>query len=135
MLPRLARGKPACLSRIMEPLAELRSLISAHCGSHLTPLPGLRLVASAAPTPPETTLTKGAPKRTRKSKARFRFVSDEAGSTFECKQDRKPWTPCTSPTKVTGLDEGKHRFRVRAIDAAGNVDPTPAKSKYRVVGD
>jgi AraC-like DNA-binding protein len=36
----------------MEPLAELRSLISAHCGSHLTPLPGLRLVASAAPTPP-----------------------------------------------------------------------------------
>jgi AraC-like DNA-binding protein len=36
----------------MEPLAELRSLISAHRGSHFTPFPGLRLVASDAPTPP-----------------------------------------------------------------------------------
>ena len=85
--------------------------------------------------PPETKLTKGAPKRTHKSKVKFTFVSDEVGSTFECKQDRKPWTPCASPTKVKGLGEGKHRFGVRAIDAAGNVDPTPAKNKFRVVGE
>ncbi|MDO9497185.1 MAG: hypothetical protein Q7J48_15875, partial [Nocardioides sp.] len=27
---------------------------------------------------------------------------------------------------------GTHKFRVRAIDAAGNVDPTPAVWKWRV---
>jgi len=26
----------------------------------------------------------------------------------------------------------KHKFLVRAIDAAGNVDPTPAKRKWKV---
>ena len=31
------------------------------------------------------------------------------------------------------LDEGKHRFQVRAIDAAGNVGPA-AKDKFKVVG-
>jgi len=27
---------------------------------------------------------------------------------------------------------GKHRFKVRAIDAAGNVDRTPAKARFKV---
>jgi len=31
------------------------------------------------------------------------------------------------------LDEGKHKFKVRATDAAGNTDPTPAKDKFKVV--
>ena len=32
------------------------------------------------------------------------------------------------------LKKGKHKFQVRAIDAAGNVDPSPAKDKFKVVG-
>ena len=85
-------------------------------------------------TPPETTITKKPPNKTSKSTVKFKFSSSEAGSTFECKKDKKPWKPCTSPTKMRRLDEGRHKFKVRAIDAAGNVDPTPARDRFKVVG-
>ena len=32
-----------------------------------------------------------------------------------------------------GYKKGKHKFKVRAIDAAGNTDPSPAKDKFKVV--
>ncbi len=83
--------------------------------------------------PPQTKITKGAPTKTEKTKVRFRFSSDEPGSTFECKSDKEPYKPCASPRTVKRLDEGKHKFKVRAVDAAGNVDPSPAKDKFKVV--
>ena len=83
--------------------------------------------------PPETTITKGAPNKLDKHKVKFKFTSSEPDSTFECKLDKKQFKPCTSPRKYKRLDEGKHKFKVRAIDAAGNVDPTPAKDKFKVV--
>ena len=84
-------------------------------------------------TPPETTITKGAPNKTDKTKRKFKFSSSEPDSTFECKLDKKKFKPCSSPRKVKNLDEGKHKFKVRAIDAAGNVDPSPAKDRFKVV--
>ena len=83
--------------------------------------------------PPETTITKRAPNKLEGHKAKYKFVSDEPESTFQCKIDKKPFKPCTSPKKVKRLDEGKHKFKVRAVDAAGNVDPTVAKDKFKVV--
>jgi hypothetical protein len=83
---------------------------------------------------PETTITEGAPKKTEKTTAKFRFSSDDDSAAFECKKDKKPWKPCSSPTKMRHLSKGKHEFKVRAIDAAGNTDPTPAKDKFEVVG-
>ena len=70
---------------------------------------------------PETTLTKQPAKKTTKSRARFAFEADEDGATFECKLDRKKWKPCSSPRKYK-VREGKHKFRVRATDAAGTTD-------------
>ena len=40
---------------------------------------------------------------------------------------------CKSPKKYKKLKPGKHVFKVRAIDKAGNVDPTPAKKKFKVL--
>jgi hypothetical protein len=37
----------------------------------------------------------------------------------------------SSPEEVMA-GKGKHRFEVRARDAAGNVDPTPAVQKWTV---
>ena len=32
---------------------------------------------------------------------------------------------CTSPNTTASLADGSHTFEVRAIDVAGNTDPTP----------
>ena len=84
--------------------------------------------------PPQTTITKGAPRRLERHAVRFKFTADDSQSTFECRLDRRPYKRCASPKKFTHLDEGKHRFKVRAADLAGNTDPTAAKDKFKVVG-
>jgi hypothetical protein len=88
-------------------------------------------------TAPKTRITDGPADviKTRKRKvgASFAFKSSEEGSTFECKLDKAPFTACTSPTKVT-LSRGEHVFKVRATDAAGNVDQTPATRQVTVKG-
>lgn len=52
------------------------------------------------------------------------FEQSEAAS-FECALDSAPAAPCTSPYALGPLGAGEHTFRVRAVDAAGNVgEPT-----------
>lgn len=83
--------------------------------------------------PPDTKILKGPPKKTHKTTVKFKFSSSEANSSFECKLDHKPFKKCSSPKKYKKLKPGKHVFKVRAIDKAGNVDPTPAKRKFTVL--
>jgi hypothetical protein len=83
-------------------------------------------------TAPETTLGKHPKKKTTSKKAKFTFTSSEAG-TFQCKVDKKKAKPCTSPFKVKAKRLGKHKFSVFAVDAAGNVDASPATYKWKVV--
>ena len=83
--------------------------------------------------PPETEITNGAPNKLDKSKVKFKFTADEPNATFECKVDKKPYKPCSSPKKVKRLDDGKHKFKVIATDEAGNSDPSAAKDKFKVV--
>ena len=83
--------------------------------------------------PPETTITKGPKQKTEKTKAKFKFDSNESGSSFECKLDKKSFKPCQSPRKYKNLDPGKHKFQVRATDQAGNTDASPAKYKFKVL--
>jgi hypothetical protein len=52
------------------------------------------------------------------------FSSDEVYSTFECHLTR--WSRCRPGQRTWHIRPGRRVFRVRAIDAAGNVDPTPA---------
>jgi FG-GAP-like repeat len=80
---------------------------------------------------PETKIVKAPKDKFSKEKAKYKFTANEP-ATFECKFDSKPLKSCTSPTKY-GVDEGKHKFSVVATDTAGNVDPTPAKDKFKVV--
>jgi hypothetical protein len=89
--------------------------------------------------PPKTTITKNV-KRSKTGRVKFRFKSNEDGATFECKLNSKDikrrlrqFRDCDSPRKYKKLDEGRYRFKVRAIDAAGNVDSTPAMDRFRVL--
>ena len=79
--------------------------------------------------PPETRVTKT---KVKGDDATIKFTSDEAGSTFQCRVDKKRFKPCTSPRKLKNLDDGKHRFQVIATDPAGNADPSAAKAKLKV---
>ena len=59
------------------------------------------------------------------------FTASEAGGSFECSLDSPTFTPCTSPQTLS-LTQGAHTFRVRALDALGNADPTPAELSLTV---
>ncbi len=52
------------------------------------------------------------------------FSSDEPYTTFECRWTR--WRRCLPGQRSWHIRPGRRIFRVRARDAAGNVDPTPA---------
>jgi hypothetical protein len=81
--------------------------------------------------PPETTITKHPKNKTTKRKAKFKFGSDETGSTFECSLDGAPFESCAPPFKDK-VKRRKHTFAVRAIDTAGSTDPTPATDEWKV---
>jgi large repetitive protein len=66
-----------------------------------------------------------------KKSATFEFSSSEAGSTFECSLDGTAFVACNSPDGVK-VKKGKHSFAVRAMDAAGNVDASPATDGWKV---
>jgi uncharacterized protein (TIGR03382 family) len=81
---------------------------------------------------PETTLSSGPSGTTSEHGATFEFNANEPGVTYECSLDGAAFTPCTSPVTYTNLGEGEHTFQVRARDAAGNVDATPATRTWTV---
>src|SRR4051812_25636900 len=81
--------------------------------------------------PPRTSL-RAARINQAKRKATFRFASGEPGSKFLCKLDSKKFTPCTSPKTYKKLEPGRHVFRVRARDRAGNLDRTPTVKRFRI---
>jgi hypothetical protein len=88
-------------------------------------------VQTLQPSPPETNITKG-PKKTRKTRPKFKFTSNEPGATFQCKLDKSQFVGCSSPFKPPKLRPGKHKLQVRAI-GSGGTDPTPAVRKFRVL--
>lgn len=84
--------------------------------------------------PPGTRIRRHPRKRTERPRARFTFTSADAGSTFQCKLDRRPFKPCASPKVYRGLKARRHRFKVRAVDDLGQTDSTPAVFSWRVRG-
>jgi hypothetical protein len=79
---------------------------------------------------PNTGFTKKPAKKIRAKSVRFKFVSSEAGSSFTCRLDKQAWKRCASP-RAFKVAKGAHVFSVRATDAAGNVDKTPAVFRFR----
>jgi hypothetical protein len=80
-------------------------------------------------TPPDTAVTGNTVDR---DTASFTLASSESGSHFECRVDAAAFAACANPARYSRLTTGTHMFRARAIDAAGNVDPTPASRAFTV---
>ena len=95
-------------------------------------VPGTDVVGSGAgPPAPDTTITSGPRGKTRKRKATFHFTADEPNVRFECRVDARPFAPCTSP-RQRRVKRGRHTFEVRAIDATGSADRSPAHYSWKV---
>jgi len=86
-------------------------------------------------TPPDTTIVSG-PSGTIKSRdATFTFSSTEpSNATFQTRLDGGNWEANGTATSKTysNLANGTHTFDVKATDAAGNTDPSPASRSWKV---
>jgi hypothetical protein len=81
---------------------------------------------------PDTTIVSGPPGVTTNASPTFAFASPVAGVTFQCSLDDGAFAACASPFTAPPLAAGDHTFAVRAVDAAGNADPTPAMDDFQV---
>lgn len=82
-------------------------------------------------TAPETVIDFGPTGSVSTDTVAFAFSASEPG-TFECALDGAAFGVCAPPLVLEGLADGTHTFAVRAIDAAGNIDPTPATQSWTV---
>ncbi len=86
-------------------------------------------------TAPDTALDSG-PSGTTGGNVSFAFSSTEAPLLgFECRLDssqESDWQSCSSPRAYSNLSTGGHTFDVRAVDAAGNPDPSPSTRSWTV---
>lgn len=81
---------------------------------------------------PDTTITSGPTGIIHHGTPTFGFDSSDPGATLECRVDGAPFEACTSPYTTTPLGDGSHTFEVRATDAVGNTDATPASRTFTV---
>jgi hypothetical protein len=83
----------------------------------------------------ETTITKAPRKKVtthgQKAKVKVKFTSPDPAGTFLCSVDGKAFKVCTSPFKKR-YALGKHKVLVKAVNALGVADATPAVVKFKV---
>jgi hypothetical protein len=110
-------------------------LLPSGPGLGADPAPVLQPQPARDTTPPETSLErvsyaklKAPPPGTKA----FAFSSNETPAIFRCRLNGRSFTTCNPPKAYRHLKPGRHRFEVFAVDAAGNADPTPAISRFRV---
>jgi len=82
--------------------------------------------------PPDTTIQSGPSGVVSPQNVSFTFTATETGSSFECSIDGGTYSACSSPKSYPSLAVGPHTFRVRAVDAVGNQDGTPAVRSFEV---
>ncbi len=106
-------------------------------GTSYTSVATFTTMAPPDMTAPETTITSGPSGTVNSDSATIAFTGSDdvtaAGSlTFEGRLDGEEFGPVTSPVVLNGLAQGAHVYEVRAKDAAGNTDATPAVASWTV---
>jgi MYXO-CTERM domain-containing protein len=84
--------------------------------------------------PPDTSIVTKPSDPSSDATGDFTFASTESPVTYACKLDAADWAPCTASYTTPALTNGSHTLSVRATDAAGNVDGTPATYTWTVQG-
>jgi hypothetical protein len=107
---------------------EVRALDAA---GNVDPTPAARTF-TVDTVPPNSSITAGPDGPIATTSAQFAFAGTGGATATQCRLDGGSFAPCTSPKTFTGLKDASHTFEVRALDAAGNIDPSPASRKFSV---
>lgn len=96
---------------------------------------GVHVYRFPHPAPPSATpgtwISSGPVGAVRERDAVFTFGGTRAAR-FECALDGAAFSRCSSPAAAAALADGEHAIRVRAVDANGRADPTPAVRTWTV---
>ena len=111
-------------------------------GDHTVAIRAKDVAGNVDPTPatrawnikgaPTTSLSGAPPASTTVRTATFAFTSNDPNATFQCALDTTVFTPCTTPRVLTGLGDGPHTFRVRAVDQLATPDASPEIATWSV---
>jgi hypothetical protein len=82
--------------------------------------------------PPDTSITSQPSSLSNSPNSSFGLSATELGSTFECSLDGAAFTSCPNPQTYSSVPDGAHTFQARAVDPAGNVDPSPASYSWTI---
>ncbi|HEY8630022.1 MAG TPA: Ig-like domain-containing protein, partial [Gaiellaceae bacterium] len=81
--------------------------------------------------PSDTSITSQPVALSNSASPSFGLSATEPGSTFECALDGG-FAACSTPKSYSGVADGPHTFQARAVDPAGNVDPSPASYSWTI---
>jgi hypothetical protein len=109
---------------------EVRAKAGGHGRDCVEPTP-LVVEFTVDTTPPHATIGAAPAGTIGTAEATVEFAA-EGAARYECRLDAANWAPCSSPVTYAGLADGPHVVEVRAVDAAGNADPTPAAAAFAV---
>lgn len=123
--PQMAASEPSMASFSLNITAELPPL-------PVSSRPSSAPVAGPVPdtTAPEIKIDKSNLRIAARS-AKFWFSASEAAQGFQCQLDKGDFKPCGSPRTYRRLKAGRHSFRVKAVDLAGNIGG-PAVAHFKI---
>jgi N-acetylneuraminic acid mutarotase len=88
------------------------------------------MIADAAP--PETQITSKPPDPDSRNSAEFGFTCNKTPCEFQCQLDAGQVEDCTAPKSYLALENGRHRFAVKAADEFGNANPVPTVYTWNI---
>ena len=100
---------------------DARTLVDATLGNPADAAPGA---------PPDTVITTAPPAVTNQTSVNFTFTSTATPAVFQCSLDQGVYAACPTPDALSVTTPGAHTLDVRAVDASGQVDPTPAHAAW-----
>ena len=127
-------GKWSCNSSKVLPEREIELIINATDGAGHTSA-NTSYFFTVDITAPNTKIDSQPANPSNSVDATFTFSSTDNTVTFECQLDGSGFSACASPQSYAGLANGSHTFEVRATDAAGNPDPSPASYTWTVTAN
>ncbi len=82
--------------------------------------------------PPNTSITSSPSSLSNTPNPSFGLSATQPGSTFDCSLDGGAFGSCPNPATYSGLSDGAHTFQARAVDPAGNPDPSPSSHAWTI---